>query len=143
MSVNRADIENVTENLNEANGKAEKEVWRRSLKEDKEEKHQAPAAPSWSGGATERHVGEELKEKAAELQGLNAVLKQSNELISEMKKCHISSVSHEREVELEAEIRMVEEEWQREKVELQVELQDIVEINKELEIDVQKKKEKK
>ena len=143
MSVNRADIENITENLNAANRKAEKEVWRRSLKEDKEEKHQEPTAPSWSGEATERHMEEELEAKTAEMQGLNAALKQSNELIIEMKKCHISSVSHEREVELEAEIRMVEEEWQREKVELQVELQDIVEINKELEIDVQKKKDKK
>ena len=141
MSVSRADMENITENLNAATGRAEKEVWRRSLKEDKEEQHQAPAAPSWSSEATERHIEEKLEEKTAELQGLNAALKQSNELVSEMKKCHISSVSHEREVELEAEIRMVEEEWQREKEELQVELQDIIEMNKELEKDVQKKKE--
>ena len=98
------------------------------------------AAPGACSEATEGQIEKELKEKTADLEGLINALKQSNELISDMKKFHILNVSHEREVELEGELRVVEEEWQREKEELQVELRDISEINKELERDVLEKR---
>ena len=65
---------------------------------------------------------DKIQVKELELESLTEALVKSKKMASELRVCHVSSVTHQQEVELKAELKELVEAWQREKVEMEDEL---------------------
>ena len=70
----------------------------------------------------EQEVVDNIQVKELELESLTEALVKSKKMASELRVCHVSSVTHQQEVELKAELKELVEAWQREKVEMEDEL---------------------
>ena len=70
----------------------------------------------------EQEVVNNIQVKELELESLTKALVKSKKMASELRVCHVSSVTHQQEVELKAELKELVEAWQREKVEMEDEL---------------------
>ena len=70
----------------------------------------------------EEEVVDKIQVKKLELESLTEALVKSKKMASELRVCHVSSVTHQQEVELKAELKELVEAWQREKVEMEDEL---------------------
>ena len=70
----------------------------------------------------EQEVVDSIQVKELELESLTEALLKSKKMASELRVCHVSSVTHQQEVELKAELKEVVEAWQREKVEMEDDL---------------------
>ena len=67
-------------------------------------------------------VVDKIQVKELELESLTEALVKSKKMASELRVCHVSSVTHQQEVELKAELKELVEAWQREKVEMEDDL---------------------
>ena len=70
----------------------------------------------------EQEVVDNIQVKELELESLTEALVKSKKMASELRVCHVSSVTHQQEVELKSELKEVVEAWQREKVEMEDDL---------------------
>ena len=70
----------------------------------------------------EEEVVDKIQVKELELESLTEALVKSKKMASELRVCHVSSVTHQQEVELKAELKELVEAWQREKVEMENDL---------------------
>ena len=70
----------------------------------------------------EEEVVDKIQVKELELESLTEALVKSKKMASELRVCHVSSVTHQQEVELKAELKELVEARQREKVEMEDEL---------------------
>merc|ERR1719357_2322027 len=70
----------------------------------------------------EQEVVDNIQVKELELESLTEALVKSKKMASELRVCHVSSMTHQQEVELKAELKEVVEAWQREKAEMEDEL---------------------
>ena len=70
----------------------------------------------------EQEVVDNIQVKELELESLTEALVKSKKMASELRVCHVSSVTHQQEVELKAELKELVEAWQREKVEMEDDL---------------------
>ena len=108
---------------------AEEEVWIRqaarcssghdqlnanSVEEEEDENHKIRSQ--------EQEVVDNIQVKELELESLTEALVKSKKMASELRVCHVSSVTHQQEVELKAELKEVVEAWQREKAEMEDDL---------------------
>ena len=64
-------------------------------------------------------VVENIQVKEVEMENLTEALVKSKRMVSELRTCHVSSVTHQQEVELKTELMEVEKLWIREKVDLE------------------------
>ena len=69
-----------------------------------------------------QEVVDNIQVKELELESLTEALVKSKKMASELRVCHVSSVTHQQEVELKAELKELVEAWQREKVEMEDDL---------------------
>ena len=80
---------------------------------------------------------ENIQVKEVEMENLVEALMRSRKMVSELRTCHVSSVTHQQEIELKTELKEVEELWMREKAELEyglaLERERIAQLAKELE----------
>ena len=53
------------------------------------------------------------------MENLTKALVRSKKMVSELRTCHVSSVTHQQEIELKTELKEVEELWMIEKTELE------------------------
>ena len=70
----------------------------------------------------EEEVVDKIQVKELELESLTEALVKSKKMASELRVCYVSSVTHQQEVELKAELKELVEARQREKVEMEDEL---------------------
>jgi len=72
-----------------------------------------------SGKSWQEKVVENIQVKEVEMENLTEALVKSKRMVSELRTCHVSSVTHQQEVELKTELMEVEKLWIREKVDLE------------------------
>ena len=70
----------------------------------------------------QQEVVDKIQVKKLELESLTEALVKSKKMASELRVCYVSSVTHQQEVELKAELKELVEAWQREKVEMEDDL---------------------
>ena len=70
----------------------------------------------------QQEVVDNIQVKELELESLTEALVKRKKMASKLRVCHVSSVTHQQEVELKAELKEVVEAWQREKVEMEDDL---------------------
>jgi len=91
------------------------------------------------GGIKNRQakVVQSIQVKEFEMEKLGEALARSKKMVSELRTCHVSSVTHQQEIELKTELKEVEELWMREKAELEgglvAERERVTQLAKELE----------
>ena len=89
-----------------------------------------------SGKSWQEKVVENIQVKEVEMENLTEALVRSKKMVSELRTCHVSSATHQQEIELKAELMEVEKLWIREKAELeeglQVERERIAQLAREL-----------
>ena len=73
------------------------------------------------GGIKNRQakVVQSIQVKEFEMEKLAEALARSKKMVSELRTCHVSSVTHQQEIELKTELKEMEELWMREKAELE------------------------
>ena len=72
-----------------------------------------------SGRSWQEKVVVNIQVKEAEMENLTAALVRSKKMVSELRTCHVSSATHQQEIELKTELMEVEKLWIREKAELE------------------------
>jgi len=91
------------------------------------------------GGIKNRQakVVQSIQVKEFEMEKLAEALARSKKMVSELRTCHVSSVTHQQEIELKTELKEMEELWMREKAELEgglvAERERVTQLAKELE----------
>jgi len=125
----RADIDKKCCKVEEKARVVEEEVWHRqastaSLNSSctQSESHGGfgePAQQKVRGKSWQEKVVENIQVKEVEMENLTEALVKSKRMVSELRTCHVSSVTHQQEVELKTELMEVEKLWIREKVDLE------------------------
>ena len=147
MVLGRADIDQKCCKMEEKARVVEEEVWHRQastvslnssckqshggLGELAQQKDRGSSGKSW-----QEKVVENIQVKEVEMENLTEALVRSKKMVSELRTCHVSSATHEQEIELKTELMEVEKLWIREKAELedglQVERKRIAQLAREL-----------
>ena len=131
MVLGRADITQKCSMIEEKARVVEEEVWRRqasraSLNIRSAQSNNPVGSVSTEdlaqegGGIKNRQakVVQSIQVKEFEMENLIEALVKSKKMVSELRTCHVSTVTHQQEVELKTELKEVEELWMREKAEL-------------------------
>jgi len=150
MVLGRADIDQKCCKVEEKARVVEEEVWHRqastvSLNSSSTKSHSRGGfVPTGelaqqkvdSGRSWQEKVVVNIQVKEAEMENLTAALVRSKKMVSELRTCHVSSATHQQEIELKTELMEVEKMWIREKAELeeglQVERERIAQLAREL-----------
>ena len=124
----RADIDKKCCKVEEKARVVEEEVWHRqastaSLNSSctQSESHGGfgePAQQKVRGKSWQEKVVENIQVKEVEMENLTEALVRSKKMVSELRTCHVSSDTHQQEIELKTELMEVEKMWIREKAEL-------------------------
>ena len=153
MVLGRADIEQKCCKMEEKAKVVEEEVWRRqastvslnfsiSSQSNSRDGFVPTGEQVKEGGgdkskSCQEKVVENIQVKEVEMDNLVEALMRSKKMVSELRTCHVSSVTHQQEIELKTELKEVEELWMREKAELEdglaVERERIDQLARELE----------
>ena len=152
MVLGRADIDQKCCKVEEKARVVEEEVWHRqastvSLNSSSAQSHSRGGFVSTgepgqqkdgggSGKSWQEEVVENIQVKEVEMENLTEALVRSKKMVSELRTCHVSSATHQQEIELKTELMEVEKLWIREKAELedglQVERKRIAQLAREL-----------
>ena len=150
MVLGRADIDQKCCKVEEKARVVEEEVWHRqastvSLNSSCAQSHSRGGFVSTgepdqqkggSGRSWQEKVVVNIQVKEAEMENLTEALVRSKKMVSELRTCHVSSATHQQEIELKTELMEVEKLWIREKAELeeglQVERKRIAQLAREL-----------
>ena len=146
MVLGRADIDQKCCKMEEKARVVEEEVWRRqastvSLNLRSTQSNSPGEQVQEVGGikskSCQEKVVENIQVKEVEMENLAEALVRSKKMVSELRTCHVSSVTHQQEIELKTELKEVEELWIREKAELEeglvVERERVAQLARELE----------
>ena len=146
MVLGRADIDQKCCKMEEKARVVEEEVWRRqastvSLNLRSTQSNSPGEQVQEVGGikskSCQEKVVENIQVKEVEMENLAEALVRSKKMVSELRTCHVSSVTHQQEIELKTEFKEVEELWMREKAELEeglvVERKRVAQLARELE----------
>ena len=149
MVLGRADIDEKFCKMEEKARVVEEEVWRRqastvSLNIRSSQSNSPDGFVSTGeqvGGmkskSWQEKVVENIQVREIEMENLAEGLVRSKKMVSELRTCHVSSVTHQQEIELKTELKEVEELWMREKAELEevlaVERKRVAQLARELE----------
>jgi len=131
MVLGRADIDQKCCKMEEKARAVEEEVWRRQASRASLNISCAQSNIPDSLGSTGEQVQEDggiknrqarvvqsIQVKEFEMGNMTEALVRSKKMVSELRTCHVSTVTHQQEIELKTELKDVEELWMREKAEL-------------------------